>query len=86
MKTIMQSTISLLPAYQSDKHSSKEVHDLATDKALCSIFSDQKGKALNEIKKTFEKEISKTSQYLQQLQAEQMTHQRERSRGLDLFM
>lgn len=88
MKTVTQSSISLLPVYQSDKHASKEVHDLATDKALSFVFSDQKGKALNEVKMTFEKEISKTNQYLQQLQAEQMAYQqqRERSRGMDLSM
>lgn len=86
MKTKMQNAIALLPDYQSDKHSSKEVHDLATDKALSFAFSDQNGKALNQIKETFEKEISKTQQYLQQLHAQQMTHQQDRSRGIDLSM
>jgi ATP-dependent exoDNAse (exonuclease V) alpha subunit len=86
MKTLMQNSAALLPKYNPDIHSSKAVHDLATDKALTSAFSDQKGKALSEIKMTFEKEILKTNQYLQQLQAQEMTQQRERSRGMDLSL
>ena len=87
MKAVLQNSIALLPEYNSDTHPSKEIYGLATDKALSFVFTDRKEKALNKISETFESEISKTNQYIQkQLDEQQMTNHRMKSRGLDLSM
>ncbi len=85
MKFMLQNLTTSLPIYHPNHHSSKEIHTFAIDKTLSFVCSDQKVRTPNEIKGTFEKEISKTSQYVQ-LQAQEMTHHRIKSRGLDLSM
>ena len=77
MKNILTNSTSLLPIYDANTHSSTEIHNLAADKTLYLICSDQKNKtfALNKTSETFEMEVSRTRQLIQkQLEAQIANH------------